>query len=932
VTTLQPALFIGLGHRGRQVLHQLKRQIRSLHNTLPILHWLTIDLRQNDATATKSLPTGHGSEAMDTDETFWICWPGSDLPPSRPQSYQAFQGQAQEFAAFIRQTLPTMTCYEAITAVEASGFQVADSLELALYIVADLGDPVGSSLAVEVAYQVSEICRQQGREPRCAGVFFLPDASQADAIAEANTYAGLKELDAHLVDPSLWQRQRSSTSSTGMPFSHETSPVFDRGCYLLDTVNEHAYTVPTHVLIEQAAQWLYCMSVLALHKLVDDAFDQRFIRRTVRRKVRAYGSFGLAGYTLPTGDFKDWCAARLGQAMIHQGLLFKDDDGLPTGTVKDFASRNGLRVPDLLSLLREPIADPAVPEDIAQHLQAGRLQELDDRLRGGLRHIREVELPVWQQQVRKRMTALNRQVSNALTQKLRALMQQSPVGGVALAREFLDRLTAEVISQEKALEKEEKQHSIHRHHVIAQASRLSYQLRAAVMRLVPQPVLILAALGGVLLPIVYGLAVIFSIDKQADNSWAQLAWLILIAGVGLAVAHHLWLARREDKKQRIAYIEHLHKRADLEIVPLAAHATSTLYQQVQTTIREFDDGLRHLVNRLDEAAERMAVLELQASESMAAQIRPGPWQSLLKPALMEEIYQHSMGDLETHLPQAVAALPPPSSWSTRSADVLMSQLLAYARDYFESDTSLRASEVLCQQSSPEELSRWLSELLHRSAPQCAFGSITKSQSRVPPQITHTLILNGASDSEPARLFTTLSPEAGVLNSGSDQAVVVVSIRRGLPAFALPRINEYWTAYANTLLQENDASMHTSLQHLFLPEPIPAQPGLPNTPVLFAVALGLGLIRQDATGQFMVDNASEQPVSLGKRKETAAVLLARWSKGARALHRGIRTTISGMGNHAAVDRLQNYLRSAVDLTSWERQAIERFLAARNRRRS
>ena len=148
MTTLQPALFIGLGHRGKQVLHHLKRQIRSLHSALPILHWLTIDLRQNDATTSKSLPAGDGSEAMDTDETFLICWQGSDLPPSRPQSYQAFQEHTKEFAAFIRQILPTMTCYEAITAVEASGFQVADSLELALYIVADLGDPVGSSLTV----------------------------------------------------------------------------------------------------------------------------------------------------------------------------------------------------------------------------------------------------------------------------------------------------------------------------------------------------------------------------------------------------------------------------------------------------------------------------------------------------------------------------------------------------------------------------------------------------------------------------------------------------------------------------------------------------------------------------------------------------------------------------------------------------------------
>ena len=925
MSTLQPALFIGIGHRGRQVLQNLKRQILSSHGALPVLRWLALDIQYGGTTALTPPSASNDLDTLSAQEVFWIPWQNPGTPCiSRAESQHAFRARLDEFADLVRQALPALTSYEAIAAVEAAGFQVADSIQVALYVVADLGDPVGGSLAGKVAHLVSQICRQQGREPRCAGVFFLPDATQADPVAEANAYTALKELDAHLADPSLRRNGLPDSLSSTFPFDHETHPVFDRGCYLLDTINEQAYTVPLQVLVEQAAQWLYSMSVLALHQVVDDTFDKRFARRSIRRKIRAYGSFGLASHTLPTGDFRDWCAARLGQAIIRQGLLDEGDGQLPAGAVEDFVSRNGLRVPDLTTLLRTSIAI-VVSEKVVQHLHAGRLQELDTRLRGALRQVREVDLPLWQRQVRNRMAALGRQVSGSLVQKLLALMRQPSTGAVAIAHEFLNRLEAEVTSQQEVLAQQERLYNARRHQVIAQASRLSYQLKAVLMSLPPRPVLALTVLGGLLLPVAYWLVVLLAALGSQGGVGIRLAWPLLLGGVGIVVAYHLWTTRRRGQKQRVAYIEHLHTRAELELSPLVAHAVSVLYQQVRATIGELDDGVAQLTSRLAGAAETMAALEQKAAETMADQARPGPWQSLFTPSLAERSYRLSMGHLETHLPAAVEALGSPGNWTTCPADVLTSQILAYALDYFQGGRALRVEDVLRQQSStPEDLSRWLAGLLHRAAPRCAFSAVTPSQSRVPSRVAHVLILDEPLDAELSTIFAALSPDAQVLNTGNAQTVVVVSMRWGLPAFALRRLNQYWTAYASAL-QQSDVSMHASPEDLLLPEPIPAQVGLPDRAALFAVALGLELIRRDTAGSFLVKDASERSMSLGDGKETAAVLLGQWSGGVRALHRMVRATIASLGDHVAADRLQHYLRSTADLTAWERQAVQQFIA-------
>lgn len=925
MSTLQPALFIGIGHRGRQVLQNLKRQVLSSHGVLPVLRWLALDVQRGSATVPTPLSANNDLGALDAAETFGLPRqePGT-LGISRAESRQAFRARTEELADLIRQTLPALTSYEAIAAVEAAGFQVADSLQVALYVVADLGDPVGGGLAEEVAYLISEICRQQGREPRCAGVFFLPDATQTDPIAETNAYATLKELDAYLADPSLRRNGLPDSLSSAFPFGHETHLVFDRGCYLLDTTNEQAYTVPVQVLVEQAARWLYSMSVLALHQVVDDAFDKRFARRTIRRKIRAYGSFGLAGHTLPTSAFRDWCAVRLGRTIVRQGLLDEGDGRLPAGAVEDFVSRNGLRVPDLTTLLQTSIVN-LVSEEIVQHLRAGHLQELDNRLRGALRQVRETDLALWQRQVRNRTTALGRQVSDSLARELLALMRQSPTGAVAMAREFLNRLGDKVTSQEEVLAQQEKQYDARRHQVIAQASRLSYQLKTILMSSPPHPILALTVLGGVLLPVAYWLVVLFAAAKPQGSEGIWPAWSLLLGGVGLVVAYHLWTARRQGQEQRAAYIAHLRTRAELELAPLVTHAASALYQQIRAAIGGLDDGLDQLTNRLAESAEGMAALEQKATATLAGQARPGPWQSLLTPSLAERIYRRSEGDLETHLPAAVEALGPPGNWATCQADDLTSQILAYAHDYFQGVGSLRAQDVLGQQlSTSEDLSQWLAELLRRAAPRCAFSAVTRSQSRVPSRVAQVLITDGPPDSELSTLFTALAPDAQVLHTGNAQTIAVVSMRWGLPAFALRRMNQYWAAYASAL-QQRDLSMHISPEDLLLPEPIPAQIGLPVRTALFAVALGLELIHRDAAGSFLVKNASGQPVSLGDRKETAAVLLGRWSAGARALHRAVRATIASLGDRVVTDRLQRYLHSVEDLTAWERQTIKQLIA-------
>jgi len=925
VSTLEPTLFIGIGHRGQQVLHELKGQILSAHGDLPALRWLALDIPGAEAPASPSPLAGDEAVALSAEETFHIPCAALQRPgPSRADSQQAFRAASDALTDRLRQILPALTSYEAIAATRGAGFDMADALQVAVYIVADLGDALGGALADPLAHLIARICRQQGREPRCAGVFFLPDATQTDPVAEANAYAALKELDAHLADPDLRRNGHDASQPLPLTLGPETAAIFDRGCYLLDTLNERAYTVPLQVLVEQAARWLYSMSVLALYRVIDDTFDLRLAQRSIRRKIRAYGSFGLAGHSLYSGAFRDWYAARLGQAIVRQGLLDPEGVHLPAGAVEDFVARNGLRAPDLLALLRAAIVT-AVSEQTIRHLHSGQLDELDDRLRGALRQVREVDLPLQQQQVRHSLTALNRQVGDALTQKLLALMRQSPCSALANAREFLRRLDAEMAAQEKELAQQEQGYTAHRHQVIAQASRLGYQLKTTLMSLPPRPVIVLAALGGLLLPLLYWLAVTLTVAKSADGTRIWLIWPLLLGGAGLVVAYQLWRSRRQSEKQRAAYVEHLHTRAELELTPLLSHAASTLYKKVRTTITQLSAELEQLATRLEQAADSLEAREREAAAAMAEQARPGPWQSLLTLELAQEFCRLDSKDLETHLPVAIEALGPPDNWPDCSAGVLIADLLAHSREHLRRSGRLRIQDVLRQRfPTSEELSQWLSGLLHRAAPQCAFSDDLLSRSVTPSHVAHVLILDESLGDELAALLNELAPDTQVLKTGNSQSIVAVAMRWGLPAFALRRLDQYWAAYAGALRQSNLA-LHVSPDDLLLPEPTPAPSGLPDRAALLAVALGLGLIVRHAADPILVKDASGQAVSLGKHKETAAVLLGQWPAGARALHRAVRDAIAGLGGRAAARRLQHYLHSTADLATWERQAIEQFIA-------
>ncbi len=926
MSTLEPTLFIGIGCRGRQVLHDLKGQILSAHGALPALRWLALDVAGTEAPASPPPPTEDDPAALSAEETFYIPWDAPQQPgPSRAESQQAFRAASDALDDRLRQTLPTLTSYEAIAATRAAGFEVADTLQMAVYIVADLGDPVGGALADPLAHLIARLCRQQGRQPRCAGVFFLPDATQADPVAEANAYAALKELDAHLTDPDL--RRNGHTASQPLPLSigPETAAIFDRGCYLLDTLNERAYTVPLQMLVEQAARWLYGMSVLALYRIIDDTFDLRLAQRSIRRKIRAYGSFGLAGHSLYSGAFRDWYAARLGQTVVRQGLLDPEGVHLPAGAVEDFVARNGLRAPDLTALLRAAIVT-AVSEQSIGHLRSGQLDELDDRLRGALRQVREVDLPLQQQQVRHSLTALNRQVRDALAQKLLALMRQSPCSALANAREFLCRLDAEMAAQEKELAQQEQGYNAYRHQVIAQASRLGYQLKTTLMSLPPRPVLVLAVLGGLLLPLVYWLAVTLAVAKLPDGARIWLIWPLLLGGAGLVVAYQLWRSRRQSEKQRAAYVEHLHTRAELELTPLLSHAASTLYQQVRVAISQSSAELEQLAARLEQAAESLDAREREAAAAMAEQARPGPWQSLLTPELAQEFCPLDSADLETHLPAAIEALGPPDNWPNCTAGVLIADLLAHSQEHLRRSGRLRIQDVLRQRfPTTDELSQWLTGLLHRAAPQCAFSDNLSSRSVTPSRVAHVLILDESLGDELATLLSELAPDIQVLKTGNSQSIVAVAMRWGLPAFALRRLDQYWAAYA-AALRQNNLALHVSPDDLLLPEPTPAPAGLPDRAALLAVALGLGLIAPHIADPILIQDASGQAVSLGRHKETAAVLLGQWPAGARALHRTVREAVTGLGGRAVAHRLQHYLHSAADLATWERQAIEQFLAS------
>lgn len=223
---LFPAMVIGLGHAGLQVLQQLRK---SLHE-----HWGSVDLKHirllhidTDPQAARDATQGEPDAALSPNEVIVarLNRPAHYLKPARgrpnPEAWLSHQmicrlpkelGSTEGQRAFgrlalidnfgpismrLKNDLDTCTNSAVLAVSKQQTHQGMRTNRPRVYIVANLAGGTGSGMFIDMAYIMRHILRKTGwMNPDVVGLFLTPAATPrvTDDQAAANVYAALTEL------------------------------------------------------------------------------------------------------------------------------------------------------------------------------------------------------------------------------------------------------------------------------------------------------------------------------------------------------------------------------------------------------------------------------------------------------------------------------------------------------------------------------------------------------------------------------------------------------------------------------------------------------------------------------------------------------------------------------------------------------------------
>jgi hypothetical protein len=375
---LFPALVIGLGRFGLEVLRKLRHELHDRAggpDRLPHLQLLGIE---TDPESADQAFQGGAGEALRREEVLLTrlsrvshyLRPQNPLPPldewlppkaiyriprslttdgHRALGRLAFVDHYRSIVNRLRRELGRVAAPEALrAAAEESGLGLRSNWPR-VYVAASLAGGTGSGMFVDLAYVVRAVLRERGyTRPEVIGLFLLPpaDDSPGTARARANSCAALVELHHFGAGGEPFQARYDATA----PPLQDAGPPFSRAVLL--TVPSRAGAAAARDPAGAAAGYLYRELLTPLGREAERAREAAL---TAEAPAIPFQTFGMTVLASPRRRLFGSAAQRLGQALL------------------DRWTRKGL--PELGTLIRQEIQEQLRghgldPQSISDELQA----------------------------------------------------------------------------------------------------------------------------------------------------------------------------------------------------------------------------------------------------------------------------------------------------------------------------------------------------------------------------------------------------------------------------------------------------------------------------------------------------------------------------------------------------------------------------------
>jgi hypothetical protein len=661
----------------------------------------------------------------------------------------------------------------------------------------------------------------------------------------------------------------------------------------------------------------------------DIRLSSRKSRSRPWHKGRTYESLGVSIRYVPLAPLIDWATVRLSSVVIDR-VLNAPVNGNPAKDASAFISRMGLDIDALRRRIRQQGQTRQV-EDVLAPLRASNLAQIESRARQVLQTIRDKQLPLIDRAVTEASATVQHEIRLEIQREVRATLQDRSRGGIASARRFLELLYERISELQREIDELAKQHRIAQKQSLSTISRTHYTLRSVVMGMPPWPVAALGIVSVVLLPFFYYLQLISQVIRPLSRVWGGVTFGILFIGILGILAY---IVRRLGQQRKLVSDQHMQmirERFELESTPLLHRAIRSVYDATQKAAKEAGQDLVPLVNQLRSVASQMDHEATQSARDLGMLAAPGPFRSAIDLEQAEQFLAQLVAHVERFSNELTNEIGYVGDWEARCTDQatplsgwLGDQLSRIGARYVERRVrTLNVLDILTQDMSLSKVQDDLRRMLETARPLWNYDPRVLRRAKTQRMTFVGVDTSGSGWARVVGPLSKVQPDVIPFDTEDPLTVVVLRVHRGLPLFALRRIGEYRSHYAQTLWRSK-LPMHTTRVLILSEDLIPFHRRVKfPSKTLFAVGLALGAISRDADGRYIAPRPKSQTIRLSTRKERSVALLSMDEAACRELQRQLVALVASKGKRALCTILDEYMTVMPDLEDWEVKGILEF---------
>ena len=929
---IRPVVLIGVGAQAQKTVQDFVRLVRQRQGYVPALLPVIVQYAPHSPAHAQDRDQIHVLSLSDPVFEGSDPWPTwfppeqkglTDMERARTRAWMhaALLQRADDLQEFLLERVPQLLSFDTVEALRSKDLALERDSRIEIYVIADLSDHLASGILIDLAHLTAHVCRQLGRQAGVTGLLFLPNSTSPAPAEEAVAYAALKELEHYT---------RGHPYNGGIEIAKELSQShvpFDNGCYLLDDVNEAGYTLrDPGQLLAAACEYLYAMIFQNLATAVRDQSQRRYRTATLRGKARSYESFGVASRYIPRRLLARWTEARLGGRVL-ESVLHGESGVDAAQKASNFVERIGLDIQTLENTLRKTDVSARIGQSL-ESLRRVTVGQIEARARQVLHAIRQQHLPVLDHEVGQISQTLQQEHQAALLDELETSLQDLPTGGVELQRRFLQELRVQVGQLGDQLQDRIQQQQRELARSLGTVSETYYALRNVAMGTPPWPAALLSVTAVLLLPLLY-ISAFLAQRLYLDAPAALLAALGILGlgtvGVSGFVISRLLRQRRMLCERHIAMVR---QRAILESRPAVHREIGALYDAILQVVAQADSEFAALAGHLEDAQARCQAKEAEQLRVLLERTRPGPFRSVIDQEMAEAFYLRAVPNLERTTAILLQQGGPLSRWLARSTELgdsfapwIDEQIAGLCALHLDKTVQrFTISEALTHRQ--DDVQRLAQALIESAQPMWNYDPRFLRRA-VTQRLTFVSVdADSPAWTDVARSLAKVCPNAVVHNTDDSSTLTILNIHLGVPLFALRRIGQYRSHYAE-MLWRGKLPIHTTGKLTLAGDLIPMRRIRTQAHTLFAVGLALGVVQREESGRYVAPRGDGKTIRLSAQKERSAALMGMDAATCLEVERRVQHVLAKEGGEALRDRLNEYASTAPDLTDWEIAQIARF---------